>query len=103
LHVVVVKSHVLLWHVKSEDQILPSTFVLAMTAIVMCTGWLWHNFFRPYLRQLFSYHDVEQAVRNVCYFDITYNDTNICLQFYSNNMTNLHHLTSDSKSRCPVM
>jgi len=35
-------------------------------------GWQWRNFFKPYLCQLFSRHDVGQALRNVCYCDITF-------------------------------
>ena len=36
------------------------------------TGWQWRHFFIPYLRQLLSRHDVGQALRNVCYYDITF-------------------------------
>jgi len=31
-----------------------------------------HNFFIPYLCQLFSHHDVGQALQNVCYCNITF-------------------------------
>ena len=33
--------------------------------------WQWH-IFTPYLCQLFSQHDMEQALRNVCYCKITF-------------------------------
>jgi len=42
-----------------------------------------------------------EALRNVCYRDIT--SLNQLIQFYSNNMTNLHHLTSHSTPCCPTM
>ena len=56
-------------------------------------------FFIPHLCQLFFCRDVRQALRSVCYCDITFlvrysDNTDIFLnhfiQFYSNNATNLH-------------
>jgi len=45
----------------------PSTFNLNLYS-----GWQWRNFFIPHLCQLFSGHVVGQALRNVCYCDITF-------------------------------
>jgi len=68
-------------------------------------GWQWRNFFIPYLCQLFFRHVVGQAMRSVSYSDITflvrYSDNtdiflNQLIQFYSNNATNLRHLTTYS-------
>jgi len=73
-------------------------------------GWQWRNFFMPFLCQLFSYHDAGQALRNVCYCDITssvrqwYTDIFLhqMIPLYSNKATNLHHLTSHSTTCCPT-
>jgi len=67
-------------------------------------GWQWRNFF---IWAVFR-HFVRQGLRNVCYFDVSrrhfLNKIVIVknflkptiIQIYSNNATNLHHLTTHS-------
>jgi len=53
---------------------------------------------------IFSRHDAGQAFKNLCYCDIIFFEgqcnmdifLNQPIQFYSNNVTNLHHLTPHS-------
>jgi len=55
---------------------------------------------------VFFCHDVGQSLQNVWYRDITFLVDNMdiflnqLIQFYSNNATNLHHLTSHSTQCC---
>ena len=72
-------------------------------------GWQWRNFF---ISADFR-HFVGQALRNVCYSDVSrrhfLNNTAIAhiflnqlIQFYSNNATNFHHLTTHSTTCWPT-
>jgi len=64
-------------------------------------GWQWRNFFIPPYASCSGRHDVGQE--NVKIFCSTYNQIadlalilNRLIQFYLNNVTNLHQLTSHS-------
>jgi len=64
--------------------------------------WQWHNLFIPYLCS----HDVGQVLQNVCYCNNTFSMIvtgiflNQLIQFYSNNATNLRHVTSVHSTPC---
>jgi len=72
------------------------------TSFIIYIGWQWRNVFISYLCQLFFRHVIGQALRSVSitflisdYTDIVLNQL---IQFYSNNATNLRHLTTHSST-----
>jgi len=78
------------------DFLPPSRLTPRTVSCELYIGWQWRYFFISNLCQLFSRHDVGQALRNVCYCDTTFlvkdNDNtdiflNQMIQFYSNNAT----------------
>jgi len=66
-------------------------------------GWPWRNFF---ISAVFC-HFVGQALQNVCYSDVSRHHflnkiAIVRTQFYSNNATSLHHLTTHSTTYWPT-